>query len=131
MTDPAQNPPEDLLDMEQLQMLMEAGADESVEMFREILSLYEEESRQKLDDLETARTRGDYESFGRAVHALAGSSANIGGRRVWLTAKDLENLCKEGQGPKAAESLDSLKQLHSMTLARLQEYADQFGSKEE
>ncbi|MGC9450814.1 MAG: Hpt domain-containing protein [Oceanipulchritudo sp.] len=131
MPDFAQNSPDDLLDRQQLQMLMEAGAEESLEMFLEILSLFEEESLQKLQDLEDTRARGDWESYARAAHALAGSSANIGGRKVWLVAKEMENLCRDGQGPKAAESLENLRELHSRTLARLRDYAGSFGKQAE
>lgn len=123
MTDNSENTPSPLLDFEQIDMLIEAGAEESVEMFLEILNLFEEESLQKLQDLKAAKASGDFEAFSRAVHALAGSSANIGGRQVWLNAKDMENLCKTGQGEQAVAALDQLEELYLETMVQLREFA--------
>jgi HPt (histidine-containing phosphotransfer) domain-containing protein len=128
MNEEAQKPNAPLLDREQIEMLLEAGADESVEMFLEILALFEEESQQKLEDMKDARDKGDFETFGRAVHALAGSSANIGGRQVWLTAKELENLCKSGHGQKAVEGLEQLEETYRETVIQLRNFARQIQS---
>ena len=119
-----------LLDREQLQMLVEAGAGESVEMLRELLSLFAEESEQKLDELRASKETGDYARMSRAAHALAGSSANVGGRQVWIDAKEIEDLCKAGNGPVAAEKLPRLIETYRETLLQLNRFADQLESGE-
>ena len=99
MTEESRNPSNSLLDPEQIQMLVESGAQESIEMFLEILSLFEEESEQKFVDLKRARETSDYEAFGRAAHALAGSSANIGRRVVWLPPQEMGKPLQERKWP--------------------------------
>jgi HPt (histidine-containing phosphotransfer) domain-containing protein len=116
--------PSSLLDPEQLQMLIEAGAAESVELFREILDLFEEESRRKLEELAVSHESGDFETMGRSAHALAGSSANIGGREVWQQAKKIEDLCKEGNGQAASRLLPQLQVTYDRTIEALRAYSD-------
>ena len=112
-----------LLDHEQLQMLIEAGASESTELFKEILELFEEESDRKLVELQEQKVSRDFENMSRSAHALAGSSANIGGREVWLQAKEIENLCKSGKGPKAVELLPRLVETYHQTIVAMKAYA--------
>lgn len=119
-----------LLDPEQIKMLLESGADDSTDLFSEILTLFEEESRSKLDEMKETRQSGDFEAFSRAAHALAGSSANIGGRAVWLMARDMENLCKGGEPQKATAMLPELEELHQETLVQMRHYVAQIRSGE-
>ena len=114
-----------LIDTEQIEMLIEAGASESMELVRELLDLYEGESRQKLDDLKAHAATADYEAMGRSAHALAGSSANVGGKLVWKMAKQMENDCKEGRGETAAQAIQTLKATHDKTLIALRAFLDQ------
>jgi len=111
-----------LLDLEQLHMLLEAGASDSFGLLREILDLYEEESRVKLGELQAGLDSGDHASMGRAAHALAGSSANIGGRAVWQQAKELEDSCKNGQGPDMPAKVQSLEEVYWRTLDELKAF---------
>jgi HPt (histidine-containing phosphotransfer) domain-containing protein len=113
-----------LLDPEQIKMLLESGADESVELFKEILGLFEEESEKKFDEMRLAASSGDFEAFGRSAHAMAGSSANIGGRAVWLKAKDMENLCKAGNGDEAFSMLQVLEDLYRETIVQMHAFVD-------
>ena len=117
--------PEALLDPEQIRMLLESGADDSLDLFNEILVLFEEESRSKLEEMKATRDAGDFEAFSRAAHALAGSSANIGGKVVWLMARDMENLCRGGQPEKAIAMLPELEELHKETLIQMRHFVDQ------
>lgn len=112
-----------LIDPEQISMLVEAGAGESLDLFNEILGLFQEESLVKLQQIHASATAQDYENMGRAAHALAGSSANVGGREVWLRAKDIENLCKAGRGPEAAQLVPALAGLFDETIGQLRGFA--------
>ena len=116
------NQPGSLLDPEQIAMLIEAGADNSPDLFNEILALFEEESRAKLAEMNACRESGQYESLGRAAHALAGSSANIGARQLWQDAKSVENLCREGKGPEAARQIPLLKEILDESLIQLRHF---------
>ena len=118
--------PYSLLDLSQLNMLLESGGEESIDLINEILELFEEESRIKLGDLKTARANADAEAFGYASHALAGSSANIGGVVVWQKAKSMENNCKSGDPEEAFALLEELEQDFSGTLAQIKAYVATF-----
>jgi HPt (histidine-containing phosphotransfer) domain-containing protein len=117
-----------LLDPEQIQMLLEAGADDSLELFTELIGLFEEESQVKLEEIRNSHSDGDFESLGRAAHALAGSSANIGGREVWLKAKEVENLCKSGQGNETGHLLEDLQSTYAETMIQLRYFISQLDS---
>ena len=111
-----------LLDLSQLDMLLESGGEESVELIIEILDLFEQESRVKLSSLKSAKASSDAEAFGYAAHALAGSSANIGGVVVWKKAKEMENNCKTGDPRLAFSMLDELEADFLETLVQLKAY---------
>lgn len=114
--------PYTLLDLSQLNMLLESGGEESLELIIEILELFEDESRKKLVDLHSAKANADAEAFAYAAHALAGSSANIGGAVVWKKAKEMENNCKTGDPAVAYAMLDQLEQDFTGTLTQLKAY---------
>ena len=111
-----------LLDLSQLNMLLESGGEESLELIIEILELFEDESRKKLADLHSAKANGDAQAFSYAAHALAGSSANIGGAVVWKKAKEMENSCKAGDPTVAFSMLDELEKDFFGTLSQLKAY---------
>lgn len=111
-----------LLDKDQLQMLIDASADDSLDLFLEILELFEQESVLKLEELRSLRDAGSYDLMGRAAHALAGSSANVGGLEVWKIAKKIENLCKDSRGEEASDCINELEVSYSRTLTALREF---------
>ena len=113
-----------LIDSEQIEMLIEAGASESMELVSELLDLYEGESRQKIDDLKAHAASADYEAMGRSAHALAGSSANVGGKQVWQMAKQMENDCKEGRGEAVIPRLEALEDVHNRTMVALRAFIE-------
>lgn len=116
-------PESDLLDPEQLQMLLEAGAADSGELFREIFGMFEEESSSKMADLKRFAEQGDAMELSRSAHAIAGSSANIGGREVWQQAKEIENLCKADQLESACRKIPHLVETYNSTLEILRDFA--------
>ncbi len=115
-----------LLDPSQIDMLLDDGDDESVEMFIEILGLYEQECLKKFAELKAAKAAGDAEIFGNAAHTLAGSSANIGGAVVWKKAKAMENHCKSGDPGDAYAMLDEIEADFAQTLIQLKAYTAQY-----
>ncbi len=104
-------------------MLVDASGDESLDLFMEILELFEQESVVKLKELRSLREAGSFDLMGRSAHALAGSSANVGGLEVWKKAKKIENLCKISCGEEAAACLDDLELSYKKTLVALREFA--------
>lgn len=117
-----------LLDPVQIQMLLEAGAEDSLELFSELIGLYEEESQEKLVEIRKHYGDQNFDSLGRAAHALAGSSANIGGSQVWMKAKEVENLCKSGNGDEAGLLVENLQSTYDETIAALHAFISQLES---
>lgn len=117
-----------LLDPVQIQMLLEAGAEDSLELFSELIGLYEEESQEKLVEIRKHYADQNFDSLGRAAHALAGSSANIGGSQVWMKAKEVENLCKAGNGDEAGLLVEHLQATYDETIAALHAFISQLES---
>lgn len=111
-----------LLDREQLDMLVEAGGDDS-SLVREILSLFESESADKLKELRECEAQADYERLSKAAHALAGSSANIGGRELARQAREIENLCKNQRGEEAVGLVGPLAATYQDTILALRQFA--------
>jgi HPt (histidine-containing phosphotransfer) domain-containing protein len=116
-----------LLDSEQIKMLLEAGADDSLDLFNELIGLYEEESQDKLEEIRRFNSAGEYDALGRAAHALAGSSANIGGREIWVKAKEVENLCKSGRGSETADLVMELESIYLETMSQLKQFVSRLG----
>ena len=116
-----------LLDQEQLEMLVEAGGDDSSSLLNEIFGLFESESSQKLEELRRHRAERNFEMLGKAAHALSGSSANIGGRELARKAKEIENLCKSQQGESAASLLDELETVYRDTVIALNKFSGRSG----
>ncbi len=125
MEENSKNKQSHLLDPEQIQMLLEAGADDSLELFTELIGLFEQESQERLKEIQASHSGGDFESLGRAAHALAGSSANIGGREVWLKAKEVENLCKNGKGNETGFLVAELQSTYTETMIQLRYFINQ------
>ena len=108
-----------LLDMEQLEMLVEAGGDDSSSLINEILGLFETESIEKLGEIRDFVTRSSFDQLSKAAHALAGSSANIGGSELARQAKEIEDLCKKERGAEAIELIEPLESTYRDTIRAL------------
>jgi len=104
-------------------MLLEAGASDSGELFREIFAMFEEESSRKMADLKRFAEEGDAEELSRSAHAIAGSSANVGGHTVWQLAKEIENLCRAGQFDSACRKIPNLEETYHETILILRKFA--------
>jgi HPt (histidine-containing phosphotransfer) domain-containing protein len=112
---------ETLFDYEQIDMLIESGGDEAAALLREIVDLYLEESELAFTQLAPALEGRDGESVRRLAHSLAGSSANIGARKVWADCKELEKLADEGKVDQFPQTTTDLKATFDTTLKALQQ----------
>ena len=85
-----------LLDTSQLDQLRAAGQDDT---FREIISMYLEQTRSQLSDLQTAITYQNPKVTGNIAHQIKGSSANLG-------ASQLADACSRLETDAKLENLD-------------------------
>jgi HPt (histidine-containing phosphotransfer) domain-containing protein len=65
-----------------------ARADEDV--LGELLALFERDSADRIVTMKRAVREADHEGLSRAAHALKGSAANLGARRVFILAHHCE-----------------------------------------
>ena len=68
---------------------------DSVDFYKEMLTLYKDGYEQNLAKLTEAYRAQDWENYTVYVHALKSTSLNIGGELVSKAAKELENAGKE------------------------------------
>ena len=84
-----------LIDDEQFSLVAQADEDDPAKMMRELVDLFEEESRPRMDKMAAAIETGDIETVKRQAHALAGSGGNLGAKRFSDMCRALE---KEAAG---------------------------------
>jgi HPt (histidine-containing phosphotransfer) domain-containing protein len=79
-----------LIDNDQVAMLAEAGEDTAAELMEELLALFQEEAAPHLVSLKENYAQENFVGMARLAHAVAGSSANLGGLRLSKLAKAVE-----------------------------------------
>ena len=87
-----------LIDDDQIEMLVEAGEDAAAELIQELLDLFKSESTPHLQTLKDALAELDFTTASKVAHALAGSSANLGGLRLAKVAKAIEHAADVNDG---------------------------------
>lgn len=117
-----------LLDGQQVRMLLEASPDDAESLFKEIIELFREESAVNLDSIEGAIGAEDRYKLGRSIHALAGSSANIGAQRLSEAAKLAEEAVSEAEFSLMKAELGGLRRLRDETLAEYEQILGQLRS---
>lgn len=89
----------------------------SAEMLRDLLSTFTRTSKQLVEDMERALSRGDAKLFLRAAHTLKGASGILGARALQRACEAVEDAASE-QGLEAARDLfPKLEQCHAATAA--------------
>jgi HPt (histidine-containing phosphotransfer) domain-containing protein len=79
-------------DQETLDTLRELGGDEFI---AELMATFSEQAQEMAAALRSALDASDAHGFGRAAHALAGSSMNIGAMRLANVARSIEHEMQE------------------------------------
>ena len=82
-----------LLDTSQIDQLRVAGQDDT---FREIISLYLDQTHSQLSELHIALTNQNHEETANIAHQIKGSSANLGAHQLADACSRLENGAKSG-----------------------------------
>ncbi|MCI0486292.1 MAG: response regulator [Blastocatellia bacterium] len=98
----------DIIDREALSNLQGLDDDEDSDFIVELVSIYLEDTSSRLEQLKEAVKRGDAEALYKVAHALKGSSANLGVKRVAALCAELE---QKGRAGTLEESHACLAQL--------------------
>ena len=80
-----------VIDSESIENLRALNPGDGDEFLREIISIYLEDTPQRIAKLEESLAGGDTPRFTRAAHSVKGSSANLGAMAVKHVAEQLEH----------------------------------------
>ena len=80
-----------VIDAESIENLRALNPGDGDEFLREIITIYLDDTPQRIAELEQTMGRGDVASFTRAAHSVKGSSANLGAMVVRQVAEQLEH----------------------------------------
>lgn len=106
-----------ITDQEQIAMLVEAGDDGAADLIEELLDLFKEEAAPQLQAINNAIASRSFSDASRPAHALAGSSANLGGLRLSKLAKAMELAANAGDGEKLITLVPTVASLFASTVS--------------
>ncbi len=98
-----------VIDSESIENLRALNPGDGDEFLREIISIYLEDTPQRIAELEQSLASGDVARFTRAAHSVKGSSANLGAMAVRQVAQELEHQSNKNGLVDVANLLAALK----------------------
>lgn len=98
-----------VIDSESIENLRALNPGDGDEFLREIISIYLEDTPQRIAELEESLAGGDNVRFTRAAHSVKGSSANLGAMAVRKVAEELEHQSNKQGLANVSELVTSLK----------------------
>jgi len=110
------------LTMTQIDQLRGSGQDED---FREIISMYIEQTGNHLYDLKRALNEENIESASRITHQIKGSSANLGASQLANVCSRLEDKVKSGNLSSSCPLVDEMQGTFERTKIQLQALLDE------
>jgi HPt (histidine-containing phosphotransfer) domain-containing protein len=84
-----------IIDTEAIENLRALNPGDNDEFLKEIISIYLEDTPQRIAELGTSLAAGDVGTFTRAAHSIKGSSSNLGATRLRAAAEILEHGSKK------------------------------------
>lgn len=88
--------------------MAQVGGD--LELFKEIVGIFVEDSEKLLSEIENAISRGDEKALERSAHTLKGSAGNFGAKTAVETALKLELMGRSGQLDDAQDTYLTLEE---------------------
>jgi histidine phosphotransfer protein HptB len=98
-----------VIDQQSIENLRELNPGDNDEFLREIVTIYLEDTPQRIAELEQSLVAGDTPKFTRAAHSVKGSSANLGAMAVRAVAERLEHQSHHDGLGHVAELIAALK----------------------
>jgi len=115
--DPAAMPAINLKVLEALRELDPAGG---MGLAHEIMRIFLESSRERVDHIEQAIVTGDSTILGQAAHALKSSAANVGAETLSGLYRELEKLGREKRIDEARMLIDEVRKAHQHAVSDMQ-----------
>lgn len=106
-----------LTDDDQIEMLVEAGEEGAADLIEELLDLFKSEASPQLEAIHAAIQNRSFGDIERPAHALAGSSANLGGLRLSKLAKAMEISARDGASEPLLTLAPQVNALYEDTVA--------------
>lgn len=88
---------ESILDPATLDKLRELGRRTGKDIFRRLVEVFLEQSRERIDTLRNASRQGDHQGVHEAVHSLKGTSGNLGALRLSRLCRQVEQRLRDGE----------------------------------
>jgi two-component system, sensor histidine kinase and response regulator len=107
---PYEEAPAGVLDVEVIASLRALQRDGEVDFLASIISLFLEESPERLAAMKSAVRRGDAAALGHAAHTLKGSSGMLGATRLSSLCEIVEKQSRAGSVESAGDLLDVLEE---------------------
>ena len=86
-----------------------ACAEGDMELFKELVELFIEDSQKQLSEIRQAITKGDNQSLERAAHTLKGTVGNFAAEKALMAVLKLEKMGQDGDFTQAEERFASLE----------------------
>ena len=110
---------EEVLDMSVIAGLRELGGDDDETLFRELLDLYIDDSKNQMRRLEESLASGDLKVAERVAHTLKSSSANLGAMAMSKLCMQME-MRGRGETPASmGELLPAAREAHLRAVSAL------------
>lgn len=116
-------PENQTINMQSIYALRSISPDDGGEFLREMITIYLQDTPQRLAELEQALTRQDGPGLVRPAHSIKGSSGNFGATQFAKLAEDIEQQGKAGNVPGAAATYATLQAEYARVTAELDRIA--------
>lgn len=103
-----------VLDRDAFRALEELAGDDDPDLITDLVQLYLEDSRTRMNDVESGPGSSEHTRVGSAAHALKSSSANIGALTFSKVCADLEQCARAVDGVDVADLERLCTQAHAM-----------------
>ena len=91
------------------------------ELVLKLISLFLENTPEKLDEIRVGLASGEIQRVERAAHSLKSSAGNLGASRMHYLAAEIEELAAADDEPRLPALAAALEEAHGETCARLRE----------
>ena len=120
--DPAQEPPQGLLDLATLRNLVDLD-DGGTELLSEMIQIFREDTPRRIQNILAAAAAGNATELSQAGHALKGGAGALGASAMRQFAADLEIQGRKGSLVPDPELPQHLEHLFQTSLQALEDYA--------
>ena len=106
-------------------VLQQLVRDTDAEIVPELLMLYIEDSEKRMSLINDAITNKDFETLEFETHTVGSSAAAHGNTKLYMAARQIEQLCLEGNTEQAIEQASGLSEIANESFRLLAKRASQ------